>query len=68
MNQNQKKIKKHMEQKIQELHECMDNLVLCGDAPNERGKLYNSMLKGNVEFEISHMEQLTDDLVQAFEE
>ena len=63
MNDSQSKVKKYMDGQIHELKRGRDNLRDREDQPGSLGNLYNGMLGHAVEFEITHMEHLRDDLI-----
>lgn len=63
MNETQKKIKDCMNEKIKELKNGLNHLKDRDIQPTGSGNLYNGMLKHSVEFEITHMEHLRDELI-----
>ncbi len=63
MNNSQLKVKKFMEQQIDEMENGLDNLRDRDVQPTDMGDLYNGMLKHCVSFEIQHMRRLKDELI-----
>lgn len=63
MNDSQLKVKKFMEQQIDEMENGLDNLRDRDVQPTDMGDLYNGMLKHCVSFEIQHMRRLKDELI-----
>ena len=56
MSDAKKKVKAYMDEQIAVLEEGLDR------QPAKEGNLYNGMLKSTVEFEITHMRHLSEDL------
>lgn len=63
MNDSQLKVKKFMEQQIDEMENGLDNLRDRDVQPTDMGDLYNGMLKHCVSFEIQHMRRLKEELI-----
>ena len=63
MNPSQKLVSDCMNHKIHELKDCMNRLCEHDCQPAKDGNVYNGMLKSSVDFEITHMEHLRDELV-----
>jgi hypothetical protein len=64
MNPYQEKVRKFMDQQIDELNHGMKLLKDHDKQPTCIGDLYNGMLKNSVDFETKHMEHLRDELVK----
>ena len=62
MSDAKKKVKAYMDEQIAVLEEGLDRLYAEDRQPAKEGNLYNGMLKSTVEFEITHMHHLSEDL------
>lgn len=64
MNESQKKVEQCLDHKINCLKEGLHRLNDRNHQPVKEGDVYNGMLKHNVQFEITHMEHLKEELMK----
>jgi len=57
-------VREYMNRQIAELEDGLNNLHDRDEQPTHSGNLYNGMLKHAVTFEIEHMKNLRDELLQ----
>ena len=67
MNEYQARVLQYMDAKISGLKTGAKNLEERQNQPNELGNLYNGILKHNIAFEITNMENLKEELYQVLE-